>query len=61
MTAEEKLKQIRVEIENLKNDLEDFNLLEKYYSKTDPKEKDELKGKIKAKERIGKIIQILDL
>lgn len=61
MTAEEKLKQIRVEIENLKKDLEDFELLERYYSGTDPNEKDELKGKIKAKERIGKIIKIIDL
>ncbi|MFZ4435847.1 MAG: hypothetical protein ACOYOR_05000 [Flavobacterium psychrophilum] len=61
MTAEEKLIQVRVEIDNLKKDLEDFKLLERYYSGTDPNEKDELKGKIKAKERISKIIKILDL
>ncbi len=61
MTAEEKLKQIEIEIKKLQEDLDDSILLEQFYSGTDPTENDKLKGKIKAKKRISLIIQIIDM
>jgi hypothetical protein len=60
LTAEEKIIEINKEINELKEELEDQILLEKYYSGTKPEYKRYLEKTIKVKDRLRKLTKIIE-
>jgi hypothetical protein len=61
MTPEEEIELLKKEIKDLDNELQDLDLLEKYYSNADPKWREKIEALIKINKRAIKLIKILDL
>lgn len=61
MTQIEEIKQLKREIKELDKELQDLDLLEQYYSNSDPKWREKVEALIKINKRAIKLIQILDL
>ena len=61
MTPQEEIELLKKEIKDLDNELQDLDLLEKYYSNADPKWREKIEALIKINKRAIKLIKILDL
>ncbi|MEX1192379.1 MAG: hypothetical protein WEA99_10425 [Brumimicrobium sp.] len=61
MTPQEEIELLKKEIKDLDNELQDLDLLEKYYSNADPELRKEIKALVKVNKRAIRLIEILDL
>jgi hypothetical protein len=61
MTPQEEIELLKKEIKDLDNELQDLDLLEKYYSNADPEWREKIEALIKINKRAIKLIKILDL